>query len=165
MQSAILVLFIAATVSAQWDRDDICRQEINPGPCRGYFRRFAFDPLKGRCVQFAFGGCFGNDNNFETLAECIRTCGSGSGVIIIPPQRYEDKMVRPDVRSELDCMLPIKSGRCLAYMPRFGFDASRGKCVQFIYGGCGGNANNFDTMEECESTCRAYIPMPIIPLR
>uniref|UniRef100_A0A670Z337 BPTI/Kunitz inhibitor domain-containing protein n=1 Tax=Pseudonaja textilis TaxID=8673 RepID=A0A670Z337_PSETE len=24
---------------------------------------------------------------------------------------------------------------------------------KFLYGGCGGNANNFKTIKECESTC------------
>ncbi|KAG8131492.1 putative Kunitz-type serine protease inhibitor protein, partial [Naja naja] len=28
-----------------------------------------------------------------------------------------------------------------------------GRCELFIYGGCGGNANNFETREECQRTC------------
>lgn len=28
-----------------------------------------------------------------------------------------------------------------------------GQCVQFTYGGCGGNSNRFSTREECERYC------------
>lgn len=45
----------------------------------------------------------------------------------------------------------------MAYIPRWGFDAKSGKCIQFIYGGCGGNANNFQTQEECENKCKGEL--------
>ncbi|KAL5112326.1 Histone acetyltransferase KAT5 [Taenia crassiceps] len=32
-------------------------------------------------------------------------------------------------------------------------DGSESECVQFTYGGCGGNANNFETKEACEERC------------
>ena len=28
-----------------------------------------------------------------------------------------------------------------------------GVCEEFIYGGCGGNENNFETLEECNQQC------------
>ncbi|KAH0999610.1 hypothetical protein HUJ04_006003 [Dendroctonus ponderosae] len=36
---------------------------------------------------------------------------------------------------------------------RWHFDASALTCVQFVYGGCRGNQNNFLTFEECLNTC------------
>lgn len=27
------------------------------------------------------------------------------------------------------------------------------ECVEFIYGGCAGNSNNFETKEDCEEKC------------
>ncbi|EUB61666.1 Four-domain proteases inhibitor [Echinococcus granulosus] len=51
------------------------------------------------------------------------------------------------------CFLPKSTGPCRGRIKRFFFDSEAGKCAEFIYGGCMGNANNFFTMEECVSTC------------
>lgn len=40
-------------------------------------------------------------------------------------------------------------------MPRWYFDLSKGKCVRFIYGGCGGNRNNFESEDYCMAVCKA----------
>jgi len=44
-------------------------------------------------------------------------------------------------------------GSCKASFPRFYYDLNMKKCKEFIYGGCGGNDNNFKTKDECEATC------------
>lgn len=54
---------------------NMCVQPIKTGPCRAYFRRYAFDAAAGRCVQFVYGGCQGNANNFESYAACWHSCG------------------------------------------------------------------------------------------
>lgn len=38
-------------------------------------------------------------------------------------------------------------------MHRWQYQPSAGKCENFIYGGCGGNANNFESMKACDSKC------------
>ncbi|XP_034126382.1 male accessory gland serine protease inhibitor-like [Drosophila guanche] len=40
---------------------------------------------------------------------------------------------------------------CLAYFPSWSYDGST--CVSFIYGGCGGNDNRFNSQAECEAKC------------
>nr|CDS34164.1 Kunitz protein 8 [Hymenolepis microstoma] len=55
------------------------------------------------------------------------------------------------------CNQPIKRGNCLAYMPSWAFDKSVGRCVPFVYGGCGGNENRFRSIEECENACRPSV--------
>lgn len=50
-----------------------------------------------------------------------------------------------------------------AYFPDWGpcnqlhyvwfFNLTIGACQQFLYGGCGGNPNRFDTFEYCQQTC------------
>jgi len=51
------------------------------------------------------------------------------------------------------CSLPLVSGNCNAYFPSFGFNAPTGNCVPFVYGGCGGNENRFETLAACEASC------------
>jgi hypothetical protein len=36
---------------------------------------------------------------------------------------------------------------------RYAFDPGTGLCLPFIYGGCGANANNFETVESCYAAC------------
>ncbi|MBT1700707.1 BPTI/Kunitz domain-containing protein [Fulvivirgaceae bacterium PWU4] len=47
-----------------------------------------------------------------------------------------------------NCDLVPDPGHCMAYMPRYYFDKTEGKCKEFIWGGCGGVVP-FNTMEEC----------------
>uniref|UniRef100_A0A672LH73 BPTI/Kunitz inhibitor domain-containing protein n=1 Tax=Sinocyclocheilus grahami TaxID=75366 RepID=A0A672LH73_SINGR len=51
------------------------------------------------------------------------------------------------------CRLPSVVGICRAAFPRFYYDVTNQTCKQFIYGGCGGNDNNFNSQEECEASC------------
>jgi hypothetical protein len=56
------------------------------------------------------------------------------------------------------CEQKITPGRCLARIPRWGFDQESGQCKPFLYSGCQGNANNFPTQAACERRCEPGIP-------
>jgi hypothetical protein len=49
---------------------------------------------------------------------------------------------------------------CAAAFERWYFDAAIGACQPFVWGGCGGNENNFETPEACEMRCAAPPPPP-----
>uniref|UniRef100_A0A8C1QRE3 Amyloid beta (A4) precursor-like protein 2 n=1 Tax=Cyprinus carpio TaxID=7962 RepID=A0A8C1QRE3_CYPCA len=58
------------------------------------------------------------------------------------------------------CSLEAETGPCRASMPRWHFDMQQRKCVRFIYGGCAGNRNNFDSEEYCMAVCKPVPPTP-----
>ncbi|XP_078330109.1 uncharacterized protein LOC111117500 isoform X2 [Crassostrea virginica] len=45
-------------------------------------------------------------------------------------------------------------GRCRAAFPRYWFNSQTNRCESFTYGGCGGNENNFKTLQECQRRCQ-----------
>ncbi|KFO87364.1 Amyloid-like 2, partial [Buceros rhinoceros silvestris] len=52
------------------------------------------------------------------------------------------------------CSQEAMTGPCRAVMPRWYFDPNKRKCIRFIYGGCGGNRNNFESEEYCMAVCK-----------
>uniref|UniRef100_A0A668ASZ3 Amyloid-beta A4 protein n=1 Tax=Myripristis murdjan TaxID=586833 RepID=A0A668ASZ3_9TELE len=56
------------------------------------------------------------------------------------------------------CWASAETGPCRAMLPRWYFDRQEGRCAQFIYGGCGGNRNNFESEEYCLSVCSSVLP-------
>lgn len=52
------------------------------------------------------------------------------------------------------CMLKSDPGPCKAYQPMWYFEPMEKACRRFLYGGCGGNANLFDSWEQCVRHCQ-----------
>uniref|UniRef100_A0A671RTI3 Amyloid-beta A4 protein n=1 Tax=Sinocyclocheilus anshuiensis TaxID=1608454 RepID=A0A671RTI3_9TELE len=52
------------------------------------------------------------------------------------------------------------TGPCRAMLARWYFVREEGLCAPFIYGGCGGNRNNFESEEYCLSVCSRVLPTP-----
>jgi hypothetical protein len=113
-----------------------CEEEKVVGPCKAAFRRFFFNKATGKCETFTYGGCSGNSNNFHTKEDCQAVC--------------------PEVSAASSpCEQEKVTGPCRGFFPRFYFNKETGKCENFVYGGCQGNSNNFETEEECQAVCPA----------
>jgi len=97
-----------------------------------------FDPQDATCQQLKYDGCrLGEKKTFATEASCVSTC-------------VFDR-----------CYLQMDPGNCRAYIQRWGYNVYSGQCEQFIYGGCGGNGNNFYSEQDCLKPCgraRCFLP-------
>ncbi|TGZ55941.1 hypothetical protein CRM22_010265 [Opisthorchis felineus] len=51
------------------------------------------------------------------------------------------------------CFEDPNPGICNAYIPSYFYNASVEDCQSFIYGGCYGNRNRFETVDECLEAC------------
>lgn len=111
-----------------------------PGFCRAIMPRFTFNSSTGRCEEFIYGGCHGNDNNFKTMEECQQECEKPASI----------------------CELPMKVGPCRASKSRWYFNGETQSCEKFWYSGCGGNANNFATKEQCQNRCPDMVLCPYL---
>jgi len=54
--------------------------------------------------------------------------------------------------SEL-CQLPSDTGACDEYIPAYFYDPLSRRCDEFVWSGCGGNANRFTSLSDCEQRC------------
>nr|KAI8740359.1 papilin-like [Biomphalaria glabrata] len=115
------------------ERAVVCRLDQAVGNCRASIQRWHYDHREGRCKQFMYGGCGGNNNNFLTLERCDTFCSA-----------------------EEICLKPKVVGKCRAAIPRFYFDYQAGRCREFIYGGCDANLNNFENYDACDRRCAQY---------
>ncbi|KAF5270103.1 hypothetical protein FQA39_LY08515 [Lamprigera yunnana] len=52
------------------------------------------------------------------------------------------------------CMQPSEGGYCNRHYNRWYFEPNKLMCVPFVYSGCGGNRNNFLTVQECNEGCK-----------
>lgn len=51
------------------------------------------------------------------------------------------------------CAHPEDNGECTGELQRWRYDSTHQICKPFVYTGCGGNGNNFDSEADCRSAC------------
>ncbi|XP_076179325.1 trypsin inhibitor-like [Ptiloglossa arizonensis] len=51
------------------------------------------------------------------------------------------------------CLLPLVRGPCRGLLIRYGYNLHTNRCEEFTYGGCSGNENSFDSLEQCKRVC------------
>jgi hypothetical protein len=53
---------------------DYCTLPPDKGNCSEVQYQYFFSPEHQRCFMFVYGGCEGNENNFDSLYSCMRKC-------------------------------------------------------------------------------------------
>ncbi|KAM4697574.1 WAP, Kazal, immunoglobulin, Kunitz and NTR domain-containing protein 1 [Rhinophrynus dorsalis] len=113
-----------------------CQKQPDHRECQGpRALRWYYDPQSGDCQTFLHKGCPGNANIFQTYEECRTLCHAR------PPD---------------PCTLPPVKGPCKVPEWRWAYSPLMRQCFSFIYGGCQGNQNNFESRQACEDRC----PLP-----
>uniref|UniRef100_A0A3B4T226 Protein AMBP n=1 Tax=Seriola dumerili TaxID=41447 RepID=A0A3B4T226_SERDU len=107
-----------------------CQSEPDTGPCFGMHQRYYYNASSLSCAIFKYGGCLGNQNNFQSERECLQRC-----------------------RTEAVCRLPLAAEPCTGQPPIWSFDSTMGLCVPYKQGFCQTNANKFYSKAECEEYC------------
>ncbi|CAO2596584.1 Tissue factor pathway inhibitor, partial [Lemmus lemmus] len=54
-----------------------CLSPADRGLCQASEKRFYYNAAIGKCRQFKYTGCGGNNNNFTTKKDCVRACKKG----------------------------------------------------------------------------------------
>ncbi|XP_059560826.1 tissue factor pathway inhibitor-like [Myotis daubentonii] len=138
-------------------RPDFCLLEAKVGRCRAHFIRYFYNHSSGLCEEFVYGGCEGNPNNFETKAECQRSCGdpddSAQATAPSTPGTAKRNAGVQDFNYPSWCLTGADRGQCTANVTRFYYDSDAATCRTFSYGGCGGNENNFVSERACLKAC------------
>lgn len=106
------------------------------GACFEYHRRFYHDSKDGRCKEFVYKGCNGNENNYLTLHECKTKCG------------YNKSGTLPDI-----CKFPVVHKQCKFPKHMFTYDAKRKRCRAYV--GCQEQGNVFKTKDDCVKICQS----------
>ncbi|KAH8283508.1 hypothetical protein KR018_004361 [Drosophila ironensis] len=101
--------------------------------------------------------CFGYSLSYTVIAVLLL---AAAGILAAPPVVVVEKAgdpapVSPQPERNIAevCHQPMEMGRCFALFYRFGYNVDNNACEEFIYGGCAGNTNNFETLEQCQSAC------------
>lgn len=136
------------------------------GECQNYVQRWYYDSYEGQCRQYYYGGCGGNENNFQTEQDCVNRCKSAA--LTVPPPGLEfrkgnasGQLRKLSTFNDIEllsiilelCFLSDEHGPCSDNQIKWFYDSRDGICKQFRYGGCQSNGNNFNTREECEYRC------------
>ncbi|XP_067255073.1 BPTI/Kunitz domain-containing protein [Chanodichthys erythropterus] len=118
-----------------------CTDHKDEGKGKEKLLRYFYDPQLQFCVPFFYKGEGGNLNRFDSDKNCTKACSTRA-----------DEIYPSD---EMACSLPMDEGTCFAMMPKYYYNKEEKECRMFLYRGCQGNGNRFDSRDDCYKLCLA----------
>ncbi|CAD5230095.1 unnamed protein product [Bursaphelenchus okinawaensis] len=166
---------------------DRCHLPLATGTGSAELRRFYYNPIAKRCIEFLYKGIAGNENNFLTYNDCKKQClrfnnpcpssfDHGERKECSPLSNLCEKGEWCHIGSNAEttaccpgaiadpCKLPLDHGEGSETITRWYSDPSdkscNNECKPFVYRGVKGNQNNFVTKEACEEKCKTECTNP-----
>merc|ERR1711879_178283 len=68
------IVFCVWTVATAFDQPEFCDLPSEVGMFRAAIQRWFYNSSDDECQQFIYGGCGGNENNFNSKADCLEIC-------------------------------------------------------------------------------------------
>ena len=133
---------------------DPCTMPKVVGPCNDVVKQFYYEPRTDTCEEFEYSGCVGNKNRFEDQSSCETKCRQRS-------RPSDVNETSPDVSTGVlpispICLAELDVGSCNGAITAYYYDTLTKNCQAFIYSGCEGNANRFQTEEQCQRLCGRF---------
>ncbi|KAJ0177122.1 hypothetical protein K1T71_007131 [Dendrolimus kikuchii] len=124
-----------------WNWDFWCQLQPKAGNCSAKHEKIYYNAQLDQCSTFIYSGCNGNKNRFNTMIDCERHCKGAAHVTL----KNSNKLTF--------CELQSDAGDCIGFFRRYYYDVNKDTCNVFMYGGCGGNQNRFETRRKCLRYC------------
>ncbi|XP_066506517.1 inter-alpha-trypsin inhibitor [Hoplias malabaricus] len=140
-QRSLQFFLVAIVCAVAVATDPKCSK--NPGEGTGQERtvKFSYNPQLGYCTPFFRKGNCSDGNCFDSDVECLKSCSA----------EYQASYPEGDAV----CALEMNPGSCFASILMYYYDREEKTCRIFLYRGCHGNGNRFETKEACQKTCQA----------
>uniref|UniRef100_A0A4W4FSK1 BPTI/Kunitz inhibitor domain-containing protein n=1 Tax=Electrophorus electricus TaxID=8005 RepID=A0A4W4FSK1_ELEEL len=125
--------------SLHFSADPKCNETVNDGTGHEKIVKFYYNPQLGFCSPFFYTGEGGNANRFDSDHDCMVSCSP----------KYQEILL-------LLCTLKMDPGTCFASIVMYYYDTTEKNCRMFLYRGCQGNGNRFESREDCQTRCRGH---------
>ncbi|CAF1007907.1 unnamed protein product [Brachionus calyciflorus] len=147
------------TQSAQCKNGGICLNDENSYSCKcqpGY-EGTNCENKKNEQVQI-LNPCGQNPCGNQNLGTSLNPCqNGGSSYSKNGNQMCQCPRGYIGLKCEVDiCKQPILNGPCKQSVARYHYNSQTKSCETFHYSGCGGNENNFGTLESCNFNCLGH---------
>uniref|UniRef100_V5HYT4 Putative tick kunitz 90 n=1 Tax=Ixodes ricinus TaxID=34613 RepID=V5HYT4_IXORI len=139
--SAVTFVILACSVvdaNPQKGNTSICALYPDGGPCRANWQQYFFNMTTSKCQVFTYGGCEGNENNFDDEDACQKQCHVSNV---------------PNI-----CSVPYEDEECRYTDELYYYNQAINKCRKVRPLRCPKTQNVFWSRNDCKNRCKIVQP-------